>query len=140
MGEKALGFDLGTTTLGVAYLNELGIVSGVENFSFPSMAYIRARNRAKELIDKYQVKKVILGLPLNMDGTDSNMTKAARIFGDRLKIDTPDLEIIFENETCSTFAAYELMDDAKINKEKQKTLVDMYAAIVILNQYAKRGK
>jgi len=138
--EKILGFDLGTTTLGVSYHNELGIVTGIENFAYPAMAYIRPRKEANRLIKEYEVKKVVIGLPLNMDDTESNMTKACRIFASRLKEDNPDVEVILENERCSTFEAYELMKNANIKKEKQKELVDMYAAIVILNQYINRSK
>ena len=80
MKEKAIGLDLGTTSLGIAVSDSLGLVHPRKAFFFPKKAYRRAIAYFYSLVEETGIKTAALGLPLNMDGTEGESALRSRKF------------------------------------------------------------
>ncbi|MEN8154360.1 MAG: Holliday junction resolvase RuvX [Acidobacteriota bacterium] len=123
-GEKRVGFAIGDT--------ELGIPTPLNPFkrSKPGseIEYI------KKLISEYEVNKIVLGYPLNMDGTESNFSRRIKNFRKKLAGET-DMEIELLDERLTSFEAEEMIKPLKKQLRKKKEILDSIAALVILNEF-----
>jgi len=130
----ALGFDFGTQRIGVAVGNTL-------TASARALAVLPTRDGAPDweaiarLVQEWQPQQLVVGLPLNMDGSDSQTTVNARSFsrklGGRLQ-----LPVALVDERLTSRAAREEMREAKPRgKGKADTPVDAVAAALILEQW-----
>lgn len=139
--KKVIGFDLGTKTLGIAISDALGIAAhGLENFRFNEGGYQTAITHAVEVINREKVDEVALGLALNMDGSESNSSKASNIFKDELIKRLPNLKVTMVDERMSTMLANRRLLESDISRAKRKKVIDMQSAVVILETYMEMKK
>lgn len=138
--EKILGLDLGTKTIGIALSDSLGISHPLETFRFKERVYREAKERVIELIDQNVVSEIALGLPLHMSGEESEMSKAVRIFKDKLLEERPNLIIALVDERLTSISAHRTLKDLGMNSKKQRQVVDMLAAQEILETYIRMKK
>lgn len=130
---KVMAIDLGDVRTGVAFSDLTGFIAG------QSMT-ITCRDRDKlleeicALIDKEDPKEIVIGLPLNMDGTEGPRAEKSRVFGQRLG-EMRSLPIIYEDERGSSITANRILSDAGKKRGKQRAKVDAVAASVILQSY-----
>lgn len=137
--EKILGLDLGTTTIGIAITDSLGIAAhGVETFRFEVGNFKAAREHVIDLADKEGVKTIALGMPLYESGDLSPHAKSCLRFKDDLLKLNPDLHIEMINESYSTIEADEKLKVTGLSYEKRKEIIDEMAAVVILERYLKK--
>jgi putative Holliday junction resolvase len=130
---RIIGLDVGTKKIGVA------ICDADRNIASPKLTILRKGNQKdfmilEKFIKENNVVAIIVGLPLNMDGSASEMSKFVRRFADNLDQFLPDLKIAFADERLSSFAAEDILNEkipAKNNKKKM--LVDQIAASIILS-------
>jgi putative Holliday junction resolvase len=127
---KILGLDLGTKTIGVA------ISDGMRYSATPLETIKRTKftqdaERIIELINQNKVVALILGLPLNMDGTEGPRVQSTRAFARNLmpKVNLP---IAFWDERLSTSAVTRMMIDADMRRDRRAEVVDKLAASYIL--------
>ena len=125
-----MGLDLGTKTIGIA-LSDMGrqIASPLETIRREKFT-----NDAKRLLDlatKHGVVALILGLPLNMDGSEGPRVQATRAFVRNLAQKT-DLPILYWDERLSTAAVTRTLIDADASRARRAELVDKLAAAYIL--------
>ena len=132
---KAIGLDLGTTTLGIATSDILGFVHGVETFRFPKNQYIVARKHVHELVAKTGIKEIVLGLPLHLSGEQSEMSENCLRFKEDLLKEDPTLKIEMMDERLSSVTANNTISMRGMNHEQRKQNVDKIAACVILDTY-----
>ncbi len=129
-GQRLLGLDLGTKTIGLA-------LSDVERRIATAL---RTLKRAKFSADAAEIRRVcadqgvgglVIGLPLNMDGSEGPRAQSTRAFVRNL---TPliDLPIAFADERLSTVAAERAMLDADLSRKKRAERIDAAAAAFIL--------
>ena len=87
-----------------------------------------------EMIKNLEAGQVVIGLPLKLDGTESQSTEMAKQFGEELSklIDIP---IIFQDERLSTVEAQRILIESGMRREKRKDKVDSLAATIILQTY-----
>ena len=138
---RYLGLDLGSKTLGIAISDALGIAAhGLENFRFNEGAYQTAITHAIQVINKEKVDEVVIGLALNMDGTESKSSKASSIFKDELLKRNPKLKITMVDERMSTMLATRRLLEGDISRAKRKKVIDMQSAVVILETYMEMKK
>lgn len=138
---RIMGLDLGTKTLGIAISDALGIAAhGYENFRFSEKAYQQAIAHVVTLLKKESINEVALGLALNMDGSESNSSKAARIFKDELLKHLPNLKIEMVDERMTTMQANKILLEADLSRAKRKQVIDMESAVMILETYLARKK
>jgi putative Holliday junction resolvase len=127
---KIMGLDLGTKTIGVA------ISDGMRYSATPLETIKRSKftqdaERIIELIRENQVVAVILGLPLNMDGSEGPRVQSTRAFARNLapRISLP---IAFWDERLSTSAVTRMMIEADLRRDRRAEVVDKLAASYIL--------
>jgi len=126
---RLAGLDVGTKTIGIALCDAMWtIASPAETIRRAKFSVDRAILRA--LLQKQQVKGLVIGLPLNLDGSDSPRTQSVRAFARNL--DDLDLPILLWDERWSTQAVTRTLLDADASRARRAELVDKMAAAYIL--------
>jgi len=127
---KLMGLDLGTKTIGVAISDALRMTaSPVETIKRTKFAADAERLLA--LIAQNAVTGIVIGLPLNMDGSEGPRAQSTRAFVRNLAQKT-DLPIVFWDERLSTMAVTRTMLEADLSRARQAEVVDKLAASYIL--------
>jgi len=129
-GQRLFGLDLGTKTIGVAVSDGmLSIASSLETIQRTKFSKDVAR--IIELSEANKVCALIMGLPLNMDGSEGPRAQATRAFVRNLERLTP-LPVVFWDERLSTVAAERVMIEADMSRKKRAAKIDAAAAAFIL--------
>jgi putative Holliday junction resolvase len=134
-----LALDVGDKTVGVALSDELGITArGL--FTLERVGIKRDTSAIMNVIKEHDCGKVVVGLPLNLNGTDSIQTEKVREFYEKLanKLRShgmSDIEILFHDERYKTKIAEDVLIDADVSRKKRKLVIDKQAAVVILQSY-----
>jgi putative Holliday junction resolvase len=128
-GGKLLGLDVGTKTIGVA------ICDSGWHFAGPSETIRRTKftqdlGCLRRIVDEEQAAGLVIGLPLNMDGSDSPRTQSVRAFARNLA--PLELPILLWDERWSTQAVERAMIEADVSRAKRAEKVDALAAAHIL--------
>lgn len=136
VGDRILGLDFGSKTVGVAVSDPLLITAqGVEIVRRKSENKLRQTiARIEEIIVEYQVKTIVLGLPKNMNNSEGERVEKTKEFKETLERRTG-LPIILWDERLTTVAADRAMIESGIRREDRKKYVDEIAAIFILQGY-----
>jgi putative Holliday junction resolvase len=128
-GGRLIGLDVGTKTIGTALCDA--------GWSFASPAILIRRTKFTkdkaalvELIGQQQVKGVVCGLPLNLDGSDSPRTQSTRAFARNL--DDIGLPILLWDERWSTVAVERVLIEQDMSRAKRAEAIDKMAAAHIL--------
>ena len=130
---QVLGFDFGTSSIGVA------IGQSITGTATPLTA-LRAKDgqpdwsQVERLLKEWRPDFVVVGLPLNMDGTEQPLTERARKFGQRLH-GRFGIQVVYQDERLTTVAAKEYLFDHGGYKQLKKGKVDSAAAQLILEDY-----
>lgn len=138
---RILGLDYGTKTVGVAISDDLLITArALEIIRRDEASKIRPTlRRIEEIISEYSVTKIILGLPLNMDMSMSEMASCALSFKEKIEKRTG-LPVMMWDERLSSIEAEEVMRLNGIAAKDFKKYVDMVAAKIILESYLREEK
>lgn len=133
---RILGLDYGSKTVGVAISDPMLITAqGLEIIRRESEGKIRKTyQRIEEICKEYNVKKIVLGHPKNMDGTDGERAFKTFEFKEALERRTG-LPVILWDERLTSVSAENIMIESKIRRENRKQFVDEIAAMVILQNY-----
>ena len=128
-GGKLAGLDVGTKTIGLA------ICDSGWHFAGPVETIRRARftqdlNILRIFIDRERIAGLVVGLPLNMDGTDSPRTQSTRAFARNLA--PLDLPLLLWDERWSTQAVERAMISADVSRARRAEKIDALAAAHIL--------
>lgn len=126
-----MALDVGTKRIGVA-LSDFLLVLAVPNCYLNRVPEKVATEKIKKIAEDNKVKKIIIGLPLNMDGTKGAQAKDCIKFAENFK---NEFEVIFEDERLTSAQAEENLRAKKIDFGKDKGLVDIESACIILEQY-----
>ena len=128
-----LALDHGEARIGVAATDPVGIMAHpVETIQVKTTDVIE---RIAELVQQRQIKQIVLGLPLNMSGTEGPAAIKVRKFGKVIRQRFPEMPLHFCDETMTTMAAAEKLHQAGKNAKKQKGIIDQAAAVEILNTW-----
>ena len=133
--KKAIGLDLGTSTLGIAVSDVLGIAHPRKNFRFPEGAYKRALAKVMETVECEGTFDIALGYPLNMDGTSGESAQRSERFKNELLQMDSRLSITLIDERLTTVMASKAMTFGSFNTRKQKKVIDQQSAVLILESY-----
>lgn len=133
---RIIGLDFGSKTVGVAVSDELLITAqGIEIVRRKSENKLRQTlARIEELIKEYNVEKIVLGFPKNMNNSEGERCEKALEFKEMLERRTG-LTVELWDERLTTVAADNLMMEAGIRRENRKEYVDQIAASFILQGY-----
>jgi len=91
--------------------------------------------RIAEIVQQRQVKVLVLGLPLRLNGSEGTASIKVRKFGKLLRARLPDIPLHLCDETFTTVAAAEKLHQAGKNAKRQKAFIDQVAAVEILNNW-----
>jgi putative Holliday junction resolvase len=130
--DRVMALDLGTKTIGIAVSDaERRWAGGLK--TLPKGKFSVNAAEILKIASHHQVAAIVLGLPLNMDGSSGPRVQATRAFAKNLASLT-DIAIVFEDERLTTAAADDLLAAANISGKKRAAIIDTAAAQVILQQ------
>ena len=133
---RILGLDYGSKTVGVAMTDALGMtVQPYKTIQRDRESKLRQTlSEIAEIVEQYQIAKIVMGLPLNMDDTEGDRAAKTRDFAEKLKLRVA-VPIEFTDERLTTMEAEEILDQSGIPRSEQKKVIDQVAAQLILEQY-----
>jgi putative Holliday junction resolvase len=127
---RVLGLDVGARRIGVAVSDGLGITAqGLDTLHRKNKRHDLAHLR--RVIQDYEVKEIVVGLPLRMSGEESSQSGKIRAFADDLRKHF-DLPVHFWDERLTSVQANRLLRETDLSIEKRGKAVDRMAAILIL--------
>lgn len=141
---RKLGLDVGDKTIGVAVSDEMNIIAqGVT-----TIERIGIRKDTGKVIDyvrEYDCDVVVIGLPLNLNGSDSVQTTKVREFRTMLEnkmrsTGLAKVKVEWQDERFTTVIAERVLIEANMRRKARKEVVDRQAAIVILQSYLDKVK
>lgn len=136
---RILGLDVGTKTVGVAVSDPFGwTAQGLEIIQIDEANEEFGIIRLGEIITEYEVEKIVIGLPKNMDGTLGERAEASQNYGE-LVIKEFGLPVEYEDERLTTAQANRMMiEEGDVSRRKRKKVIDKIAAMMILQNYLDR--
>lgn len=128
-----MGIDFGDKRIGIALTDLMQIIAS------PFEVYKTVNENADieyicNLINSKQVETVVVGLPINIDGTEGERARKTRLFASKLSEKTG-AKIVFQDEKLSSVEADEILSNAKIKPIERKSLIDKLSASIILERY-----
>lgn len=131
---RSMSLDVGTKTIGIAVSDLMGMIAnGVETIRRTTLE--RDYARLAELIKEHEVDTLVVGYPKNMNGTIGERAQACAAMAEELKAKFPECKVVLWDERLSTVAAEKVLIDADLKRKKRKQVIDMMAAVVILQNY-----
>ncbi len=138
MHGKYLGVDYGDKRTGLAECDASGLIAGgIGTISEGGMK--KTAERVAREAEARGCKKIIVGLPKNMDGTEGFRAEAVRAFGDILASLT-DIPVEYYDERMSTMEAYRFLDGSSTFGKKRREVIDTLSAQIILQNYIDRER
>lgn len=135
---RKLGIDYGDSRVGISITDALGItVQGLETIHHNGNDKVVLR-RLEELLQEYDVDTMVIGLPINMNGTKTERVEVTEKFIHKLQCKFNKIKIEKIDERLTTVAAHKTMNYLNINKHKKKDIVDTISAVYILETYMKK--
>lgn len=133
---RILGLDYGSKTVGVAVSDPLGITAqGLETIARKEENKLRKTlARIEELCREYEVEKIVLGLPKNMNNTLGERAQVSEEFREMLERRTA-LPVVMWDERLTTVMAENVLKENGVRREERKKYIDKIAAVFILQSY-----
>ncbi len=133
---RIMGLDYGSKTIGVAISDPLGwTAQGIETITRKDPGnLIASLERLVELVESYEIERVVVGMPLNMDNTSGERVDRTTYFIKRLeKVLSVPIETM--DERLSTMSAERILIEGGVRRENRKEHIDKIAATLILQTY-----
>lgn len=132
---RTMGLDVGSKTIGVAISDAFGwTAQGIKTVKINEENGEFGFEEMETLIKEYEVSKIVVGLPKNMNGTIGPRGEASQNYADELhrRFSIP---VVLWDERLTTVAAERVLLDADISRKKRKKVIDKMAASMILQGY-----
>lgn len=132
---RKIAFDLGDVRIGIATSDIMGIIaSGYETYTRKKNDFDADVEYLAALVKEKQCDTIILGLPINMDGTEGARAEISRVWGDALAKKTG-LPVVYQDERLTTVSAEKTLISGGVRRENRKKVIDKVAATLILQAY-----
>lgn len=132
---RYLGLDLGTRTLGVSISDTtLTIASTLKTIRFDEGNYDSLIPELKNIINEYNISKIVLGFPKNMNNTIGERCETTIEFQKKI-VEQLNIEVVLQDERLTTVEATNYMLAADMSRKKRKKKIDALAANIILQTY-----
>ena len=136
---RVLGIDYGDVRVGLAISDPTGFLAGgIGRLKIKGMN--DAVEQISEVIKEREIEKVVLGLPLNMDGSEGASAQKIRAFAEKLLQNNSSIKIVFIDERRTSMLAADYMSQTGTFGKKRKEAVDTLSAQIILQTYLDRNK
>ena len=137
---RILSLDYGDARCGVAITDALNITAqGLETIYCNNSDRIILK-RLDEIFKEYEIDTIVIGMPLNMNGTKSERVQKTENFIHKLKCKYNNIKIKTVDERLTTVAAHKTMNFLDVNRNKKKDIVDTISAVYILETYLNKMK
>ena len=137
---RVLGIDYGDARVGIAISDPLGITAqGLETIHHNNNDKIVLK-RLEEIVLNEQITTIVIGMPYNMNGLESDRVEITRKFIHKLNCKFPKIKTYEIDERLTTVAAHKTMNDLDIKKNKKRGIVDIISAVYILEIYLNKNK
>jgi putative Holliday junction resolvase len=130
---RVLGLDIGSKRIGIAVSDELGLTA-------QGLRTLNARPREEavrvlhELVREYRIREIVVGLPVNMDGSSGPGAEAVREFSRTLEEALP-VPIHFVDERMTSSQAERVLLEGNVSRKKRRAVRDRLAAVLILQSF-----
>lgn len=141
---RAIALDVGDKTIGIAVSDPLMMTAqGLETIE--RIGIRKDADKVLKLVREYECTTVVVGLPLNLNGSDSVQTQKVRDFRTMLEnkmrsTAMKGIEVVFQDERFTTKIAESVLIDADVSRKKRKDVIDKQAAVIILQSYLERQR
>ncbi len=130
---RILAIDYGERRTGLAISDEIGVTAqGLDTLIARSEDEILGR--IVEIVREKGVERIVIGLPLNMNGTESEKSRKVRAFGEALSHATA-LSVVFWDERMTSVQAHRVMHEMEMKTGRNKPLIDRISATLMLQEY-----
>lgn len=132
---KYLGMDYGSKTLGISISDETGVFAS----PYKTLFYKNNEELIKEvekIVNEEKIDEIVLGNPLNLDGSLSDRSKETLLF--KSELEKLNLKINLWDERLTTVEAEKILLNNNTKKKKKKNIIDTVAAVIILQSYLDR--
>ena len=130
---RILALDVGEKRIGVAVSDCLNITAQGQGM-IKNKDTTDTLNKIKDLIKQYDISKIIVGMPFNMNGTKGYSARSVEAFVERLKKEVS-IDVEIADERLTTAQGERVLLEADVSREKRKKFVDKIAAQLILQSY-----
>lgn len=130
---RILGLDYGNKRVGVAVSDQLGWTAQPLT-TLKMEGHQKLLKEIKSYLDQYQVEKIVVGMPYNMDGTRGKRAEITQAFINFLENNLK-LPIIIQDERLTTIQAKNILLEADVSRAGRKKVIDKMAAALILQTY-----
>lgn len=134
---RVLALDVGTKTIGVAITDPLRMLAHPV-CTIARKGVRRDTERIKQIIAEREVKEVVVGLPLELDGTEARPARLARQVGEAVAA-SEGLPVSYVDERFSSVEAERRLIQADVSRQRRKAIIDQQAAVVILESFLRGG-
>lgn len=137
---RILGIDYGDARVGISITDPLGITAqGLETIHHEGNDKVVLK-RLEDLIKEYNVTTIVIGMPINMNGTKTERAEVTEKFIHKMKCKFGKIPIERIDERLTTVEAHKTMNFLNVNKHKKRNIVDTISAVYILESYMKMKK
>lgn len=139
---KIIALDVGDKTIGVALSDDL-LITAQGLMTIERVGSRKDAGKVMDLIKEYKCDTVVIGLPKNLNGTDSIQTEKVYDFRTLLEnkmksSGMKDVSILWQDERFTTQIAEKVLIEADVSRKKRKDVIDKQAAVLILQGYLDR--
>jgi len=139
---KIIALDVGDKTIGVALSDDL-MISAQGLMTIERVGIRKDTGKVMDLIREYNCDTVVIGLPKNLNGSDSIQTEKVYEFKTMLENKMKSsamsqIGIVFQDERFTTLIAEKVLIEADVSRKKRKDVIDKQAAVLILQGYLDR--
>ena len=132
--KRVMAIDYGDVRIGIAISDMLKIISSPYE-TYKRINIQKDLEHISQIIKDKEVETVVIGLPLNMDGSEGNRAEVTREFGNLLLENNENIKIVYQDERLSSVEAEDILLEANVRRDKRKQLIDQIAAQIILQSY-----
>ncbi len=137
---RKIGIDYGDSRVGIAITDALGITAqGLETIHHNGNDKVVLK-RLEEIFNEYEIDTIVIGMPINMNGTKTERAEVTEKFIHKLKCKFGKILIVEIDERLTTVAAHKTMNFLDVNKKKKRNIVDTISAVYILEIYMNKIK
>lgn len=132
---RILGLDVGSKTIGVALSDPFNLTAqGLKTIHWDENDMSSADEALRQIINEFNVDKIVIGFPKNMDGSTGERANITKIYANRLERHFR-IPVELFDERLSTMSAERTLLEADVSRKKRKKVIDQLAATIILQNY-----
>jgi putative Holliday junction resolvase len=132
-GGRTLGLDYGERRIGVAVSDPLGVLATAV-LTLERVSWKTDLARIRDLAREHEARRIVVGLPLEMDGTKGDRVRIAEVFMSRVR-EATGLPVVPWDERLTTVQAEKSLLEGDVSRARRREVIDQVAAVILLQAY-----